>query len=306
MARNDKKAKQMKKGTNKECLFLDVFTDKAYAGNQLAVFPDGEGLTSKQMQMLAREINYSETTFVFQASKAGADFSIRIFTPKAELPFGGHPVLGTAYAIMNILDIWPVKKTVLKLKMKVGVIPLEKLGGNIWMTQKEPQFFKTYADKKYIASLVNLTAEDISDDLPMEEVSTGNKVLIVPVKSLAAVQRASGDTDKLIRFYEESGTHAPYIFTRETVNKRAKIHSRFFAPHLGIIEDAATGSAAGPLTGYLLKHKVFGKSFEILNEQGLEMGRPSKILMSGEVKGGKYIIKIGGTCAYAGKGSFVI
>jgi trans-2,3-dihydro-3-hydroxyanthranilate isomerase len=296
----------MKKGTKKECLFLDVFTDKAYAGNQLAVFPDGEGLTAKQMQKLACEINYSETTFILKAGKATADFSIRIFTPKAELPFAGHPVLGTAYAIMNLLDIWPVKKPVLKLNMKVGVIPLEKRGGNIWMTQKEPQFFKTYTDKKYIASLVNLTAEDISDDLPMEEVSTGNKVLIVPLKSLAAVQRASGNTDKLIRFYKETGTHAPYIFTRETVNKKAKIHSRFFAPHLGIIEDAATGSAAGPLTGYLLKHNVFGNSFEILNEQGIEMGRPSKILMSGEVKWGKYIIKIGGTCAYAGKGSFVI
>ena len=283
-----------------------MFTDKAYAGNQLAVFPDGEGLTAKQMQMLAREINYSETTFILKSTNTTADFNIRIFTPKAELPFAGHPVLGTTYAIMNILDIWPAKKPVLKLNMKVGVIPLEKRGGNIWMTQQEPQFFKTFTDKKAIAALVNLPAEDISDDLPMEEVSTGNRVLIVPVKSLAAVQRASGNTDKLIRFYKETGTHAPYIFTRETVDKKAKIHSRFFAPHLGIIEDAATGSAAGPLTGYLLKHKVFGISFDIMNEQGLEMGRPSKILMSGEVKGGKYIIKIGGTCAYAGKGSFLI
>jgi trans-2,3-dihydro-3-hydroxyanthranilate isomerase len=296
----------MKKLTEKECLFLDVFTDKAYAGNQLAVFPDGEGLTEKQMQVLAREINFSETTFIFKASKPDADFDIRIFTPKSELPFAGHPVLGTAYAIMNILDIWPVKKSVLNLNMKVGVIPLEKRDGNIWMTQKEPQFFKTYTDKKEIATLVNLSPEDISDDLPLEEVSTGNKVLIVPVKSLAAMQRAGGNADKLSKFSSETGTLAPYIFSRETVDREAKIHSRFFVPHLGIIEDPATGSAAGPLTGYLLKHNVFGRSFEILNEQGMEMGRPSKILMSGEVKGGKYIIKIGGTCAYAGRGSFII
>jgi trans-2,3-dihydro-3-hydroxyanthranilate isomerase len=296
----------LKKPIEKECLFLDVFTDKAYAGNQLAVFPDGEGLTKKQMQMLAREINFSETTFIFKAAKAEADFNIRIFTPKSELPFAGHPVLGTAYAIMNLLDIRPVKKSVLKLNMKVGVIPLEKREGNIWMTQKGPQFFKTYTDKKEIAGLVNLSAEDISDDLPVEEVSTGNKVLIVPVKSLAAMQRASGNTEKLGKFYAETGTLAPYIFSRETSNNKAKIHSRFFVPHLGIAEDAATGSAAGPLTGYLIKHKVFGSSFKILNEQGVEMGRPSKILMGGEVKGGKYIVKIGGTCAYAGRGNFVI
>jgi trans-2,3-dihydro-3-hydroxyanthranilate isomerase len=295
----------MKKPMEKECLFIDVFTDKAYAGNQLVVFPEGEGLTKEQMQMLAREINFSETTFIFKAGKAEVDFDIRIFTPKSELPFAGHPVLGTAYAIMNVLDIWPGKRPVLKLNMKVGVIPLEKRDGNIWMTQQEPRFFKTYDDKKEVASLVDLPAEAISDDLPLEEVSTGNKVLIVPVRSLAAVQRASGNADKLKMFYEETGTLAPYIFSMETVNKAAKIHSRFFAPHLGIVEDPATGSAAGPLTGYLLKHKVFGNSFEILNEQGLEMGRPSSILMNGEAGAGKYIIKIGGTCACAGKGSFV-
>lgn len=296
----------MKNSTGKECLFIDVFTDKTYAGNQLAMFPDGEGLTGEQMQTLAREINFSETTFIFKAGKPEADFDIRIFTPISELPFAGHPVLGTAYAIMNLLDIRQVKKPVLKLNMKVGVIPLEKRGGNIWMTQKEPQFFKTYTDKKEIAALVNLLAEDISDDLPMEEVSTGNKVLIVPVNSLAAMQRASGNTDRLNRFYAETGTHAPYIFTRETVDNTAWVHSRFFVPHLGIAEDAATGSAAGPLTGYLLKHNVFGRNFEIINEQGIEMGRPSRILMNGEVSGGKYIVKIGGTCAYVGRGNFLI
>ena len=296
----------MKKGTERECLFLDVFTDKAYAGNQLAVFPDGEGLTKKQMQVLAREINFSETTFIFKATGAESDFDIRIFTPNFELPFAGHPVLGTAYAIMDLLDMWSDKKAVLNLNMKVGIIPLEKRGGNIWMTQKDPQFFKTYAGIKEIAALVNLLPEDISDDLPLEEVSTGNKVLIVPVKSLAAMQRARGNVDKLSRFYEKSGTLAPYIFSRETVDKAAKVHSRFFVPHLGIAEDAATGSAAGPLTGYLLKHNVFGSSFEILNEQGIEMGRPSKIFMNGAVKGGRYIIKIGGTCSLVGRGSFVI
>ncbi len=290
----------------RECIFIDVFTEAPYSGNQLAVFPDADGLNSEQMQKLAQEINYSETTFVFDGDKKQADFEVRIFTIKFEMPFAGHPVLGTAYTIMNIPDKWPKKKDVLKLKTKVGVIPIEKRGENIWMTQKEPHFFNKYTDKKEIADLVNLSTEDISDDLPVEEVSTGNNILIIPVKSLSAIQGAAGNIKKLDEFFKEKTSFAPYLFTLETMNKQAKVHTRFFAGHRGITEDAATGSAAGPLTAYLLKHDVFGKDFKIQNEQGIEMGRPSKILMKGVVKDNRYIIKIGGTCAYVGRGQFEI
>ncbi len=290
----------------KECIFIDVFTDLPYSGNQLAVFPDAAGLTAEQMQKLANEINYSETTFIFNSGEPEADFEIRIFSVKLELPFAGHPTLGTAYSIMNIFNIWPQKRGILKLKTKVGVIPLEKKNDVIWMTQNEPEFFAQYKDKKEIADLINLSAEDISDNLPIEEVSTGNNVLIIPIKSLSAIQRADGNVNNLKRFFGNKSSLGPYLFTLETLKPTAKVHTRFFASHLGVIEDAATGSAAGPLTAYLLKYNIFGRSFEIVNEQGLEMGRPSKILMKGEIKDNKHTIKIGGKCAYVGKGEFTI
>lgn len=290
----------------KECIFIDVFTDTPYSGNQLAVFPNADGLNTEQMQKLANEINYSETTFILNSSNPSADFDIRIFTPKIELPFAGHPTLGTAYSIMDILDIWSQKKDILKLKTKVGVIPLEKENDIIWMTQNEPEFFTKYTDKKEIGDLINVSPEDISDDLPVEEVSTGNNMLIIPIKSLAAIQGADGNVNNLKRFYAGRNAVGPYLFTLETINPNARVHTRFFAAHLGIIEDAATGSAAGPLTAYLLKYNVFGKSFKIENEQGIEMGRPSKILMKGEIKENKYTIKIGGKCVYIGQGEFTI
>lgn len=290
----------------KECIFIDVFADIPYSGNQLAVFPDADGLNTEQMQKLANEINYSETTFIFNSGDPEADFEIRIFTIKFELPFAGHPVLGTGYSIMNIFDIWPEKKNILKLKTKVGIIPLEKRNGIIWMTQKEPEFFSQYTDKKEIADLVNLSLEDISDNLPIEEVSTGINMLIIPVKNLFAIQRANGHVNNLNKFFRNKDSLAPYLFTLETMDASAKVHTRFFAPHLGVTEDAATGAAAGPLTAYLLKYDVLGRCFEIQNEQGIEMGRPSKILMKGEIKDNKYTIKTGGACAYVGRGEFTI
>lgn len=290
----------------KECIFIDVFTDIPYSGNQLAVFPDADGLNTEQMQKLANEINYSETTFIFNSGDPEADFEIRIFTIKFELPFAGHPVLGTAYSIMNIFDIWPEKKNILKLKTKVGIILLEKRNGIVWMTQKEPEFFGQYTDKKEIADLVNLSPEDISDNLPTEEVSTGINMLIIPVKNLSAIQRANGHVNNLNKFFRNKDSLAPYLFTLETMDASAKVHTRFFAPHLGVIEDAATGAAAGPLTAYLLKYDVCGRCFEIQNEQGIEMGRASKILMKGEIKNNKYMIKTGGACAYVGRGEFTI
>ncbi len=290
----------------KECIFIDVFTDVPYAGNQLAVFPYADDLTGEQMQRLANEINYSETTFILKSSEPGADFDIKIFTIKRELLFAGHPTLGTAYAIMNIFDIWREKKDILRLKTGVGIIPLEEKNDSIWMTQNEPEFFTQYSDKERIADLINLSQEDISDDVPIEEVSTGNRMLIIPIKSLSAIQRADGNVSTLKKFFSNKNPGGPYLFTRETKMPSAHVHTRFFAPHLGVVEDPATGSAAGPLTAYLLKHNVFGESFEIVNEQGIEMGRPSMIFMKGEKRGKKYTVKIGGKSAFVGRGEFEI
>lgn len=290
----------------RECIFLDVFTETPYAGNQLAVFPDGAGLTTEQMQKLAQEINYSETTFLIKGKAPDYDYEVRIFTIKSELPFAGHPIIGTAYVINNILKTWPTGRNELKLKTGVGVIPVFKEDGYIWMIQNEPEFNLQYQDKKEISGLINLPPEDISDDFPIEEVDTDNNILIIPVKSLSAAQRASGNVNKLAEFFTEKTAFVPYLFTLETLNERTSVHTRLFAAHLGIIEDAATGSAAGPLTAYLLKYKVFGNSFTIQNEQGMEMGRPSLIRMKGELKDNRFKIQIGGNCAYVGKGQFTV
>ena len=181
----------------KKCLFVDVFTDKAYAGNQLAVFPEANGLSTEHMQKLANEINYSETTFVSKWNSPEADYNVRIFTLAQELPFAGHPILGTAYIIMHINNTWDAT---IHLKTKVGVIPLRKENGEIWMTQNPPEFLSQYNDKKEIADLIGLMPEDISDDIPVEAVSTGNTVLIIPIKDLKAIQRAEGNAQKLRMF----------------------------------------------------------------------------------------------------------
>ena len=288
----------------KECFFIDVFTDSAYAGNQLAVFPDADDIPGEQMQKLAKEINYSEITFILKNKDMDADYDIRIFTPNFEIPFAGHPTLGTAYTIMTLLDGWPADKKTIQLKTQVGTIPLVRQNGLLWMTQNEPEFYRKYTNLDVIGDLVGLTASDIASDLPVEEVSTGNIMLIVPVKSLSAIQKANGNVNCLLKFFDGQAALAPYLFSLETVNAEASVHTRFFGAHIGILEDPATGSAAGPLTAYLLKHDVFGSSFEIQNEQGLEMGRPSMILMKGGLHRDVYDIRIGGQCAFVGRGEF--
>ena len=291
---------------DKECLFIDVFTNSAYSGNQLAVFPNADDIDPQQMQQLAKEINYSEITFILNSKDSDADFDIRIFTPNFEIPFAGHPTLGTAYTIMNLLEIWPKDKDAISLNTQVGVIPLHQQGDLIWMKQNDPEFYRQYDDYRQIADLVGVSEADISNDVPVEEVSTGNNLLIIPVNTLGAIQKANGHVNHLTTFFKQSGALAPYLYTLETDHPEASVHTRFFGPHLGILEDPATGSAAGPLTAHLLKHDLFGRSFEIINEQGIEMGRPSRIYMRGSLNAGHYDVRIGGQCVFVGSGKFRI
>lgn len=290
----------------KECILLDVFTDMPFTGNQLAVFPSADDLTPDQMQKLANEINYAETTFILKSKDAHADFDIRIFTPRTELPFAGHPILGTAYVLINYINNKLKNKNSIKLKTKVGIIPLKKSDGNIWMKQNDPDFFKIFKDKNEIAKLIGLLPDDISNDFPIEEVSTGNTILLVPIRNLSSIRKAKGIMNEISEFIANNKSMAPYLFTLDTEDREANVHTRFFAPHLGIIEDPATGSAAGPLTAYLLKYNVFGQKFEIQNEQGIEIKRPSKIMMRGSLGNSKFNIEIGGKCHVIGQSVFNI
>lgn len=186
----------------------------------------------------------------------------------------------------------------------MGIIPLEKSEDILWMKQNEPEFFNTCRNKSEIAALVGLKPDGISDELPIEEVSTGNAFLMLPIKDLATIRKAVGNMNALSDFFSNTPSMAPYLFTFETEDPKSRVHTRLFAPYFGIIEDPATGSAAGPLTGYLLKHGVFGNQFEIQNEQGIEMGRPSQLLMKGVLSEGEYQIEIGGHCRFVGRSVF--
>ena len=294
------------KGSKKECAFIDVFADVRYSGNQLAVFPNADQLSMGGMQKLANEINFSETTFINSSKDPSADYEIRIFTPKTETPFAGHPTIGTAYAIKDVFELIPRDSEALRLRTKVGVIPLYWNKDITWMTQNPPRFFDQYTNRAEIASLVNLSPESLSEDFPIEEVSTGLRILIVPINSLKAMQKATAHIDNLGRFFKDKGISAPYLFSLETLSVDSKVHTRFFAPHLGIVEDPATGSAAGPLIAYLLKHEIFGKCFENQNEQGVEMGRPSRIMMRGKMDDDRFLIQVGGRCKYVGKEEYII
>ncbi|MDY6932974.1 MAG: PhzF family phenazine biosynthesis protein [Spirochaetota bacterium] len=186
----------------RDCILLDVFTDTPFAGNQLAVFPLADDLSFDQMQKLANEINYSETTFILNSPDAQADFDIRIFTPRSEMPFAGYPTLGTAYVLLNHLDVKLKNKSSIRLRTKVGIIPLVQSDGNIWMRQNDPEFWNIFEDKDIIAGLIGLKPGDISDALPIEEVSTGNTILLIPIKSLSSVREATGIVNKIIDFLQ--------------------------------------------------------------------------------------------------------
>jgi trans-2,3-dihydro-3-hydroxyanthranilate isomerase len=278
---------------------VDVFTDKPFGGNPLAVFPDAEGLTTEEMQCLAREMNLSETTFVLPPQAPGADFKVRIFTPAVELPFAGHPVVGTHWVLAHLGRVnlqEPV--TQVHFELGVGVLPadLHVTDGQVErvvMTQARPTFHAILDDVTDLAQGLGLPPEAITETgLPVQVVSTGLPQMMVPVRSLAEVQDLAAsrlDIAALSRACRAvDAEEAPLVFTLETERPEATVHVRLFAPLLGVPEDPATGSANGALGAYLVYHAstssalrravpVTEPTTHILSEQGAEMNRPSTL-----------------------------
>ncbi len=269
---------------------VDVFTDTPFGGNPLAVFPDAEGLTTGEMRQLAQEMNLSETTFVLPPQAAGADFKVRIFTPVAELPFAGHPVVGTHWTLAHLERIAlqePVTR--IHFELGVGVLPAdlyvsEGYVTQVVMTQDRPQFLTRLEDVTDLATGLGLPPEAITDtNLPVQIVSTGVPQMMVPVRSLAEVQALDANqlnTNVLNEVCRKLGTECVMVFTLETEQPEATVHVRMFAPLLGVPEDPATGSANGALGAYLVHHQavtVTEPSTSFTSEQGAEMGRPSTI-----------------------------
>ena len=279
---------------------VDVFTDRPFGGNPLAVFPDAAGLTDQQMQQLALELNLSETTFVLPPDAPGADFKVRIFTPKAELPFAGHPLVGTHWVLAHLGRVVlrePVTEVTFELGVGLRTARLHVAGGRVTRVvtdHQAPQFLAAASLQQIerLAAALKLPAAAILDTgKPAQAVSTGFPQLFTPVRSLAEVQAIdplSVDAASLGQVCGELGLPGAdvAIFCLETVYPDRDVHMRFVAPHHGIPEDPATGSASGGLAAYLVHHGLVPATpplTTITTEQGLEMGRPSKVVV--EVEG---------------------
>ncbi len=287
---------------------VDVFTDRPFGGNPLAVFPDAEGLTDEEMQQLTREMNLSETTFVLPTQDPAADFKVRIFTPAREVPFAGHPVVGTHWTLANLGRVElqePV--TQVRFELGVGVLPaaLHVQDGRVQrvlMTQDRPRFLAVIDDLADLVKGLGLKPEAITGTgLPVQLVSTGLPQMMVPVRSLDEVQRldaAELNVAALNRVCRAVDTESVMVFTRETERTEATVHVRMFAPLLGVPEDPATGSANGALGAYLVRHEVVGltpPTTRIVSEQGAEMGRPSTVYVEIDHDGeGISAVRVGG------------
>ena len=284
---------------------VDVFSNELFGGNPLAVFLRGKDFKETQLQQVAREMNLSETTFIFPPSNPQADFDIRIFTPEKEIPFAGHPTLGTAY-VLSHTGLVPSTKKDLILNFKAGLIPVTlEENDRIFMIQSSAKILQTFPDMERVAFCLGLNVNNIKSDLPIQSVSTGFPALIVPINSLRAIQRIILNLPLLKELLEEVQVEMIYPFTRETVNFDNSVHARGFAPFIGIPEDPATGSAAGAL-GYYLNDKNLEEK-EFLIEQGFEIKRSGNISVKiTNTEGNKNIIRVGGKIKPVFKGSLYL
>lgn len=285
-------------------MICDVFAPRKFQGNQLAVFPDAGGLTDSDMQTLAREIHFSESSFILSRQPTQRGFPVRIFTPAREVPFAGHPTLGTAYVIWErFLDR---KVDPVRLDLKVGVVPVQvyENGERLMMTQVPPRFGKE-VEPAQAAGVLGLQSGDIDSRYPCQEVSTGLWFLIVPVTRLASVQAIKVNLAEYYRLLEDLDAKAVLTFCPETIDPRCRLHVRVFCDFYGVPEDPATGSANGCLCAWLSKHRYLGASdFSIATEQGVEMQRESLLYLEAEEKHGRTEVRVGGRVFIAGHGVF--
>jgi trans-2,3-dihydro-3-hydroxyanthranilate isomerase len=288
---------------------VDVFAEEKYAGNQLAVFRDAGGMSDCEMQDLAKEMNYSETTFILSEEEAGGGYDVRIFTPDAEIPFAGHPTLGTACVIQSQIIGKPAERVVLNLK--IGQIPVtfayddKGIADILWMRQNPPTAGKV-VDRGIIASVLNLIDDDIDDVFPIQEFSTGLPFIIVPLRNLQALRKAYVDRNRLLAMVDALEAKAILCFSPETYKPEHDLAVRVFADYYGVPEDPATGSANGDLAGYLVHHKYLGKQeIDIKVGQGYEVGRPSLLMLKARRTDEAIEVNVGGGVVMVARGELV-
>lgn len=283
----------------------DVFTTRKYGGNPLATFVDCESLSDQEMQQIAKEINFSETTFITSRQPKNGGYDVRIFTPNAEVDFAGHPTLGTAHVIRHKLLQTPVKEMVLNLR--AGRIPVTFTETPaqptvLWMKQLTPTFGKQL-DASTLAKVLGIELSDIDQGWPIEEISTGFPHIVVPLKNLAALKRVKINKDRYFALVADAWAKIILVFSRESYEPSQDLSVRVFADFYGIPEDAATGSGNGALAAYLLRYKLFGSSsLEVLAGQGYEMGRPSTLALRAIVNKTEIEVFVGGSVVEVAEG----
>ena len=294
----------------------DVFTEDPFGGNPVAVFPDAHGLADHQLQQIAREMNLSETVFVLPPTDQAAVVRLRIFTPTQEIPFAGHPVLGTFYVLAQLGLVAATDGiTRVMQECNIGLFPVELYAQDgeltrVVMTQPKPEFLgpvDAMEDVYKIAGALGLAKYAITDmKWPIEVVSTGLPVLIVPVRTLTAVRSIQPNASDIMDICSRFGANGIMVFTTMTVQPSSTVHARMFAPSIGILEDPATGSASGALGAYLVQKGVVdvAPTTDIVVEQGYEIERPSQIFV--RVESDDDIIKtvkVGGQCVMVVEGT---
>lgn len=285
----------------------DVFAETRYAGNQLAVFRHAQGLSDSDMQKIAGEMHFSETTFILSDTERDGGYDVRIFTPVTEVPFAGHPTLGTAYIVRE--EIMGHSADQVALNLKAGQIPVtfEKQGDSevLWMKQKPPQFGPAFEPSE-IADVLHLDKADIDARFPVQEVSTGMWFVIVPLANLDAVKRARIDHEEYAAWTDAGRSGALLVFCPQTHHEQNHLHVRVFVPCCGVEEDPATGSGNGCLAGYLVKNRYFGTDrIDTRIEQGYEIGRPSLLRLNAQDQGQAIDVNVGGKVVMVAKGQWL-
>jgi trans-2,3-dihydro-3-hydroxyanthranilate isomerase len=285
---------------------VDVFSSRPLEGNPLAVFLDARGLDDAEMQAVAREMNLAETTFVIPrdvGTEREKGVRVRIFTVAEELPFAGHPTLGTAFGLRGSSDAAEIR-----LDLNVGQVPVrfEQSPGQPTfgeMTQVDPQFGVLH-DREAVARAVGLRLEDLDESLPVQTVSTGLAFVMVPIRSLRAIGEIQLNPQLMNQYLRATDGKFFYFLSRETVDAQARMHARMLF-YNG--EDPATGSAAGCAAAWMVSHGVAQPDERVLIEQGLEMKRPSKIFVRASRRDNRVVnVRVGGNVVEVMRGELVL
>jgi trans-2,3-dihydro-3-hydroxyanthranilate isomerase len=298
-------------------LQLDVFTNRRFEGNQLAVFTDGRGLEAATMQTIAREMNFSETTFILPPERADTDVRMRIFTPGVELPMAGHPTIGSTFALAHTGAIKPPgERFVFGLGVGPTPVELQWTDGALsfaWMDQRRPQVKAPAVSVDDIARAAGVDlAAHRATTLPSEEISCGVPFILLPLATRAAVDAAAPDMAALFRLRSAfPNDHlGVLVFSTEPAGDGVTAYSRMFGPGLGVPEDPATGSAAGPLGCYLVTHGLVDADAAgtMINAQGVKMGRPSRIhiAITRDTGGAITRVQVGGQAVLVAEGTLTL